>query len=256
MFPSRRHALLTLAASATLAAAPLPLRAAPRAATLRLVATEFPPYTSAALPEGGIASAITRAALDRSGLAMELHFRPWVRALSELQQGVWDGIIGAWKNPERERFMAYPRSLGITNKIGFMARAGSKLAVHDLGRLAGLKIGTVRDYANPPAFEAARLDRDEAVDDLSNLRKLLAGRVDLALIDKGVAHHLLQTELREAAQALVWLEPPVAEMPLYTALSRRKPAHQAQLVAFDRGLVELQTSGELSRILQRHARWY
>lgn len=248
---SRRSALLGLAA------APLALRAQAGAAPrLRLVATEFPPYTTAALEGGGIASAITRAALERAGWVMELQYRPWVRALSELQQGAWDGVIGAWQSPERERFMAFPRPLGITNKIGFLARAGSAIAVHDLSKLAGLKIGTVRDYANPAAFEQAKLQRDEAVDDLSNLRKLLAGRIDLALIDKGVAFHLLQTQLREAATALTWLEPAVAEMPLYTALSRSKPGLQTRLAALNKGLAELQASGELARMLQRSARWY
>lgn len=250
--PTRRSALLSLAAM------PLALGAGrARAATpLRLVATEFPPYTSATLPGGGIASAITRAALQHVGLPMELHFRPWVRALSELQQGAWDGVIGAWHSPERERFLLFPRPLGITNKIGFMARAGTDLPVGDLSRLGGLKIGTVRDYANPPAFELARLTRDEAVDDLGNLRKLLAGRVDLALADKGVAFHLLQTLLQDASRALVWLDPAVAEMPLHTALAGHRPHAHAQLAALNRGLAELQASGELARMLQSNARWY
>lgn len=247
--PTRRTALLTLAA------APLGAHAAPAPAPVRLVATEFPPYTGSALDEGGAAVAITRAALARAGLGMELHYRPWARAVGELQQGQWDGIIGAWRSPEREGLMAFPRPLGITNRIGFMGRAGHGLEVHDLRQLGKLRIGTVRDYANPPAFEQARLQRDEALDDLNNLRKLLAGRIDLALIDKGVAFHLLQTQLRDSAHALSWLEPALAEQPLYTALSRRRPEALARLGGFNKGLGELQASGELARLLQRSARW-
>lgn len=260
--PRRRTALLTLAAApwslsqaVMTPARPVADPAPAASGALRLVATEFPPYTGAGLQEGGAAAAITRATLARAGLAMELHLRPWARALSEVQQGMWDGIIGAWYSPERERYLAFPQGLGINNRIGFMARAGSRLAVDDLARLGGLTIGVVRDYANPPAFERARLRRDEALDDISNLRKLLAGRIDLALIDKGVAFHLLQTQLPEAAQALVWLEPAVAEQPLYTALSRRDPASAARLAAFNKGLLDLQGSGELARLLKRNARW-
>lgn len=248
---SRRNALLTLAT------APLSARAAQPAplAPLRLVATEFPPYTTTSLTDGGTAVAITRVALERVGLAMELQYRPWVRALSELQQGQFDGIVGAWFSSERERYLVYPRPLGITNRIGFMARAGHSIVVDDLGKLGQLKIGTVRDYANPPAFEQAQLRRDEAVDDVTNLRKLIAGRIDLALIDKGVAFHLLQTQLRDSAAALTWVEPALADMPLYMALSRRSPQLDARLAAFNRGLSELQSSGDLSRLLQRSARW-
>lgn len=249
--PTRRHTLLMLAAT------PLALesRAQAPAQRIRLVATEFPPYTSAALADGGTAVAITRAALERAGLSMELQYRPWVRALNEVQQGTWDGVIGAWHSSERERFLSFPRPLGITNRIGFMARAGSALVVDDLSRLGHLKIGTVRDYANPPAFEQAKLQRDEALDDISNLRKLLAGRIDLALIDKGVAFHLLQTQMRESAQAFAWLEPALADVPLYMALSRRASELPAKMAAFNKGIGELQTSGELARLLQRSARW-
>ena len=219
---------------------------------LRLVSTEFPPYTSARLEGGGIAAQITRAALARQGLGLELQFRPWVRALSELQRGAWDGAVGLWHSPERDRFLSYGRPLGLNSRIGFMARAGSAISVREPSRLAGLRVGTVRDYVNPPAFERLRLERDEAVDDLGNLRKLLAGRVDLALVDQGVAHHLLQTQLREAATALVWLEPALAEQPLYTALTRQAGTHLPML---NKGLAELQASGELARLLQRGARW-
>lgn len=252
---SRRTVLSSLAALPL----PPPGMAAPvpnAAGHLRLVATEFPPYTTASLADHGAAVAITRAAVERAGMTMELQYRPWVRALNELQQGQWDGVIGAWHSVERESFLAYPRALGITNKIGFMARAGAGIAVDDLKKLAGLTIGVVRDYANPPAFEQAQLRKEEAIDDLTNLRKLAAGRVDLALVDKGVAFHILQTQLREHLHALSWLDPAVADMPLYTAFSRKMPDLAARVTAFSRALNEMQGGGELQRILQRSARWF
>ena len=55
----------------------------------------------------------------------------------------------------------------------------------------GLKIGTVRGYANPPSFLAANLDSEEEGDDFANLRKLEAGRIDLVLIDRSVAEYLI-----------------------------------------------------------------
>lgn len=243
----------------SLAALPLCSFAAPAPnaqGRVRLVATEFPPYTTASLADHGAAVAITRAAVERAGMTMELQYRPWVRALGELQQGQWDGVIGAWHSVERESYMVYPRALGITNKIGFMARVGSNIAVDDLKRLGALTIGVVRDYANPPAFEQMQLRKEEAIDDLTNLRKLAAGRVDLALVDKGVAFHILQTQLREHLNALTWLDPAVADMPLYTAFSKKMPELGPRVAAFSRALNELQMSGELQRILQRSARWF
>jgi polar amino acid transport system substrate-binding protein len=239
-----------------LAGTPWSAGAAPkRPATLRLVATEFPPYTSAGLPDGGIAVAMTQAAFKRAGLDSEVHYRPWARVMVEAERGEWDAVIGVWHSAERERFLAFPKPLGITNRIGFMARAGTAIKVDKLNELSGVTVGVVRGYANPPAFDQTRLRREEAVDDLTNLRKLKAGHIDLALVDKGVAFHLLQTELREVARAFTWLEPAVADLPLYTALARRNPKAPALLDAFNKGLAELQSSGELARLLARSARW-
>lgn len=252
--PTRRQTLSLLAMPAlhgTSQAAP----AAPAAAApvLSIVATEFPPYTTQERADGGPAAAITRAALARGGLDMRLEFRPWSRLLVELQRGLWDGVIGVWHSQQRESFLAFPQPLGIANRIGFMARVASPHEVKDLSRLGGLRIGVVRGYANPPAFVQAALQLDEALDDLGNLRKLLAGRIDLALVDKGVAAHLLRKQLKSEARALVWLEPSVDELPLYTAFARSRAGHESRLAAFNKGMSELQSSGQLARLLQNDA---
>lgn len=250
---TRRDSLVWLAAAALPAMAALPARATD--APLRMVATEFPPYTGSQLPGGGIACEVTRSALAQAGRAMALSFRPWARALLEFQRGEHDGVIGAWRSEERERTMRFPQPLGILNQVGFMARADRRPRVDDLAALRDLRIGVVHGYANPPRFEAANLSTEGAVDDLANLRKLLAGRVDLALIDKGVGAHLLETQLREAAGKLVWLEPAVMELPLYTVFSKGRPEGERLAAAFTRGIGELQGSGRLAMLLQQGARW-
>ncbi len=255
----RRTALLALGSSVVpamqgQAEAPAAPRV-PRGAPLRMVMTEFPPYTGSDLPRGGLATLITRAVLARQGLEMTATVRPWARALSEAQQGVFDGLIAVWRNPERERTLLFPKPLGITNRVGFMARAGSPLNVSDLRRLRGLSIGVVNGYANPPAVEEAQLRLDPAIDDLHNLRKLLVGRIDLALIDKGVAHYLLQTQLPAGLTELTWLEPAVTEIPLYAALSRHAPQAQANFAAFNAGLERMQKDGELDQLLKTFTGW-
>ncbi len=226
-----------------------------RGASLRMVMTEFPPYTGSDLPRGGIATLITRAVLARQGLEMSSNVRPWARALSEAQQGVFDGLIGVWRNTDRERSLLFPRPLGITNRIGFMARVGTSITVSDLRQLRRLTIGVVNGYANPPAIEEAQLKLDPAMDDLHNLRKLLVGRIDLALIDKGVAHYLLQTQLPAGLTELTWLEPAVTEIPLYAALSRHSPEARSNLAAFNASLDRMQKDGELDRLLKTFSAW-
>ena len=112
--PVRRQLLIAGTASVCLAPSLAQAIPAPGKGAVRLVATEFPPYTSAALPFGGTAGAVTRAAMARAGMSMVLQFRPWARALAELQNGQWDGIVGAWHSAEREAYLSFARPLGIT----------------------------------------------------------------------------------------------------------------------------------------------
>lgn len=237
-----------------------PSRARPQTPTrLVLLTTEYAPYMSGNSADGGVALALGRAALERAGIAAEILFRPWARVLAEAERGGADGVLGIWHEASRERYLAYSQGLGISNRIGFIARVGSMIAVDDLPRLRqvpGLRIGTVRGYANPPRFEEMGFQTDLAVDDASNLRKLLAGRIDLVLIDKGVAFHLLQTQLQNVAAQFQWLEPAVADMPLHMALTRRRANHPAMLRDINRGLAELRESGEMARILKRSADWF
>jgi len=252
--PNRRHALALLAAPAVAQAIPTMAPAnTDTEGVLRVVATEFPPYTTQESSDGGPAIAIARAALARTGQTMEMDFRPWSRLIAELQRGIWDGVIGVWRNPERESYLSFPQALGIANRIGFMARSERRIDVRDLSRLKSLRIGIVRGYANPPAFEQANLQCDEALDDLGNLRKLHAGRIDLALVDKGVAAYLLRRQLSEAAASLTWLEPSVADMPLYMAFNRAQATHAQRVAAFNKGMADMQSSGQLARLLMRNA---
>lgn len=227
---------------------------------LHLVSTEFAPYMGEKLPEQGVAVAIVRAALASQGWRLQVAFRPWARALTELEAGQHDGVLGAWYQPERERIMDFAQPMGIDNLVGYYGltkqrQAGANALPADL---TGVHIGTVQGYANPQAFEQAvklGAKADPARDDLTNLRKLLAGRVDLVLIDKGVARYLIATELKAAATQFSWIEPALERMPLHVAMAKSRPQHQSMRELMDRGQEAIARSGELERIRQRWKDW-
>lgn len=216
-------------------------------ATLTLLSTEYPPYTSPSLPRQGIATAIAVEAFRRAGHQVVIQYRPWARALYEAKEGSSDGVVGLWHSREREAFLAYSQPL-VDNVVGFYARADRRHDVRRLPRLRSLTIGVVRGYLKPPNVEAARLRTEEAIDDEANLRKLAAGHVDLALIDKGVARYLLRYRLPEQRGRLVWLEPPVYSLPLYVGFSRRVPGWEQRLAEFNAGLAVMRQDGSLERL--------
>ncbi len=221
------------------------------ALVVRLASTDYPPYFSAALRNDGVVGAITRAALAKRGYTVELHYRPWSRLMAEVQAGSFDGVMAVWHSPEREQFLYYSQPLVYTS-MGFYTRVDQPLAASPLAALKPYTIGTVRGYKNPAAFDAAGLKVEEANDDLTNLRKLAAGRLDLVLIDRALASYLLPRLSSDMAERIHWQGPPIARMPLHVGFYRGNKGAEQLTRQFNLGLAELRHSGELAAILQRY----
>ncbi|MBI3899355.1 MAG: transporter substrate-binding domain-containing protein [Gammaproteobacteria bacterium] len=220
--------------------------------SLRLVSTEFPPYTGKSLAHGGIATEIATEAFKRAGYSVKVEFLPWARALQVGQTGKVDGIVGIWHSKEREQWFDFREPL-LPNSIGFYKRSGTSVAYQSVADLASYSVGVVRSYANPEVFNnAKKLRVEEVVDDETNLRKLGAGRIDLVLIDKGVARYLLDTSLPDLNGKIEWIGPAVAEMPLYVAFSKNAADHEKKSAAFDRGFKALQKDGTLKKLLSKY----
>ncbi|MBV8465489.1 MAG: transporter substrate-binding domain-containing protein [Burkholderiales bacterium] len=224
--------------------------AASSARHLSMVATEFPPYTASNVAEQGLVSAIARAAFRVAGYDTSLVIEPWARALAEVKHGAFDVLLAVWYQPEREQFMAFSDPLW-TNQIGFYGLRSKPINVSSLKSLSPYTIGVVKDYANPADFDAAHLKTEASVDDLTSIRKLAAGRVDLALVDKTLGQFLLRNEAHNMAGKLQWLDPAVASVPLYITISKSRPGYEHIVADFNRGLAELRRTGEYERIVRR-----
>ena len=209
---------------------------------VQLVSTEYPPYMGAALPNGGITVDIVSRAFRRAGYEPVVTFRPWARALDEGRNGDYDGVIFLWHSAEREKYFAFSDALP-ANQIGFYKLKRTPISFHSLADLAAYTIGVGRGYVNPTAFDAAHLRTESGVDDEENLRKLDAGRVELVLIDHGVAAYLLATRLAAFAAELEWIDPPIEEQIQYLGLPLNRPGYQAKLAAFNAALASLYGDG-------------
>ena len=217
---------------------------------LQLASTDYPPYFSSALPEGGTLTALTRAAFKAAGYEITLVFLPWARLMLEVERSKYDGVVAVWYKADREQFLALSAPV-VDTHVGFYGRASLPLDVGSLPNLRTRSIGTVRGYANPPAFEAAGLKTEDVVNDLSNLRKLDKGRLDLVLIDKALAQYLVIQEWPTGNANLMWREPALQTMPLHIGIARSRPNHASLLNDFNRGLAEIRRTGEYARILKR-----
>lgn len=175
-----------------------------------LATLEWPPYTGESLPDGGAASAVVREAFRAMGYELELRFYPWNRVLHEAREN--PEIAGYFpeypENWRRERFLK-SRSIG-TSPLGLASRAEVVINWRSLDDLARYTLGTVAGYANTLEFDAmaarGRLTTDASNSDTLNLRKVLAGRVDAAVVDANVFDHLRKVDpvLRAARDELAF----------------------------------------------------
>ncbi|HEY8025705.1 MAG TPA: transporter substrate-binding domain-containing protein [Burkholderiaceae bacterium] len=219
--------------------------------TIAFASTEFPPFYGADLPNQGVLTDITVRAFKRMGYRVSVQFLPFARTLSYGKEGSVDGVIALWYSEERAQWFVFSEPLA-PNLVGFYKRKRDTIHFNSLQDLTPYRIGTVSGYANPPAFDAAHLTVDAVPSDETNLKKLYAGHIDLALIDQVVARYLIKTKYPEFADALEWMGPALEVRPQYIAFSKKSQNYLTYQKDFSAGLKKLSASGELQSILRQY----
>ncbi len=258
-------ALLAVLVAAALSIAPAAAAVKqPVAATkpvVRLASLDWEPYIGPRMPNQGYVAALIRAAFADQGMKVEIEFYPWARALHLARTGAIDGLMPEYFNASREVEFEYSSAfpggpLVLYKRRGDAVSFSTDPMKHQDAALRGLKakrFGVVRGYLNTPIFDAATyLVKEEANDDATNLRKLVYGRIDLAVIDRRVAERLIRTKYPDYADQIQPMLPALAEPPLYIAFSRKSPRKDDALAAFNRGLAAMRADGRLAALYQRY----
>jgi len=216
-----------------------------------LGSSEYPPFFGEQLPNQGVLTEITVEAFKKVGYQVDVKFMPFARTLQMGKDGEIDGIIVLWHTKEREQWFAFSDPLP-PNQIGFYKRKDKAIHFTTYADLMSYRIGVVNGYANPPGFDEAQLKTEAVTVDKQNLQKLQSGHIDLALIDKWVAQHLIQTEFPQFAEELEWMEPPLESKPQYIAFSKEAKDYEQKLRDFNQGFKQLTDEGRVKAILAKH----
>jgi polar amino acid transport system substrate-binding protein len=226
---------------------------------LRLVTGNYPPYEyeEDGQPKGMVVE-IVQEAFRRAGHAVSIEVMPWARALQEAQSGRADGIFAAVKTPERERQLAYTREPLVPLVVSLFVRKDSGIRYDGrLQPLAHYRFGVVNRFSNGPRFDGAMaagvLPLVEAANGTeSNIRKLMAGRIDVMVNNRYGAHYFLRRLGLD--DQVAELQPPLDASPSYLAFSRARDDLAALREAFDRALAAMKADGSFQRIVEAHSR--
>ncbi|WP_235981310.1 substrate-binding periplasmic protein [Aquipseudomonas ullengensis] len=221
------------------------------AAELRLATLEYPPYSSQLMPAGGSIVELTTRAFATQGQRVRIDFLPWARVRADLHSGLYQGALALWPQEIMEEKLNASRPL-FYSQLGLFVRRSKPQHFRQLSDLKGHKVGIVRGYGYPPTILRSGIAIEEAVDDISNLRKLEARRFDLVLLERTVGEYLIAAD-DELRGKLIWQEPALERLPLFIGFRPQTPGQPDWAAMFERGLRELHASGEYMQILRRHA---
>lgn len=218
---------------------------------LTLVAEDdWAPYSS--LKHGqahGLAVDIVRAAYQEMGVQVTFRSMPYARCMKLVEVGREVGCFNSLKDATTAPVFAFGRQPLFTATIAIYSHqpeAGMTVAA-----LAGKRVGLTNGYTYGSEVEQdRRMLKDKAVSDLASLRKLVAGRLDYALVYTRVADQLQHLYSQEFSGRLYRVGT-VIENPLYVSFSRRNLRSESAMLQLDRGLQRLHQNGQYQQILQQ-----
>ena len=224
------------------------------AAQLVAVTTEFPPFQSASPQPWGQALDIARELARRNGDTLDIQFLPWARAYQKAETTPGVLIFCLARTAEREHRYQWLGQIASGDVTVWQLAARRDLNARTLEQARRWQLGaTVGDmkmqYLLQQGFVIGQ-NLQESGDDLSNIRKLFAGRIDLLPFSH---RQVLQYRSAQAGLDFAALKPafslPALAQPLYLAFS---PGSDSALVRrYQASFRQLQRSGWLAR-QQRH----
>lgn len=218
---------------------------------LVIVSEAFAPYVfeQRGAPRG-FDYEVSKAVLAKLGYTLTLQFAPWRRALVMAASNQVDGVLGIGRGNqnEREAFLAFPDEALSGSRVSLFFLKSKPFRYEGLFSLAGKTIGTLAGYTYSPDFASAPYFTREPVDTHEqNLRKLLRGHIDLALIDTAVGLYAAQ-QLGVAGE-FAYEPHTISGGRQYIAFTRAR-GHEELAEAFSKALVAFKKTAEYRAIFK------
>ncbi|HYC04285.1 MAG TPA: transporter substrate-binding domain-containing protein [Azospirillaceae bacterium] len=232
------------------------LASAPAAAeAVKLTSLDWPPFSGASLPLQGATTAVVQEVFKASGDAVTVEFLPWQRAVDTALKGQgYAGYFPEYFSKElADGSCNFSKPIG-SSPLGFVELKAAPVTWATLSDLKGKAIGTVQGYVNEAEFDrmaaAGELTVDPAPDDATNLRKVAAGHLPLAVIDRNVMEYLLAFDpALKAVRDKLRFNAKVLETKDLLICFRKDAAGAAARDRFDKGLAKVNVGAVMSEAL-------
>lgn len=215
-----------------------------------LTTLDWEPYIGSSLKNNGYVAIVVREAFKRSGIETEFQFNQWSRSVGLAKSGKVDGYFPEYYSEEVKSYAMFSEPFP-GGPLGFFKLKKNNISYQRLEDLKGYKIGTVIGYVNTKEFDdAGFLVKDPSKDDLTNFKKLAAGRIDLVVADKFVGMELIKTQMPDEINNIEFMSKPLEEKDLYVCISNQSKNAAGYLKAFNDGLKMMKADGTIDKILK------
>ncbi|MBU1564612.1 MAG: transporter substrate-binding domain-containing protein [Proteobacteria bacterium] len=212
-------------------------------------ADPYPPFVDQSDPQEGLSLAIIRAAYKTQGYTVTMEFVPWARAKSLTIEGKYDILPDCWINEENKKTMLFSDPYAV-NVVKFIKRADDPFEYAGMESLKGKKIGAIRGYNYSDDFKEPKdFTREDVTDLMTNIKKVIGGRVDLTLEDEIVAKVQIAKNDPALLSQIKFGEKAFDSKSLYVSAGLANPRHQEIIGAFNKGLAEIKANGEFAKIM-------
>jgi polar amino acid transport system substrate-binding protein len=227
----------------------LSVSAMAQAKVLVAAADPYPPFLDNDNPKQGISMELIRAAFATQGYTVKWENVPWARAEAGVKDGIYDFLPDTWMTEARKAYLAYSDPYAV-NEVVFIKKKGDSFEFNGLDSLKGKTVGIVKDYGYGDVFmKSALFTREEAVDIITNIRKLTLGRVDLTLEDGIVARATIMKLDPGLLSQIEFTKGSLSSNNLYIAPGLKNPRYQEIIAAFNKGLKAIKADGSYQKIL-------
>ncbi|MBN2651471.1 MAG: transporter substrate-binding domain-containing protein [Spirochaetales bacterium] len=215
-------------------------------------ADPWPPFIIDDNDSQGLAMEIIRAAYKTQGYEVVMNIVPWARAEIGVRNGTYDLLPPTWYTEERSKVFDFSDAYAY-NQVKFIKRKGDLFVYTDISDLTGKVIGVVRGYGYDDAFSTAtNFKKYESADFITNIKMLVANRLDLTIEDEIVARSVIQQEDPALLDQIEFVDRPLSKKPLYLAVGLQNPRCKELISAFNKGLKVIKADGTYSKIVAKY----
>lgn len=227
---------------------------------LKIGTGEWIPLTGEKMEGQGIATEILKEAFSEEGIDVEIAFFPWKRCQFMLEENQLDGIFPYTRNDERISKFNYSQGLiNVKTVFFYLEKKIEKLKFEKYEDLKEYRIGGVLGYWYEETLNKAGLSLDLVASDEQNIKKLLAGRIDVAIMTDIGGWYLIQNQFPDYLKQfkttdynLPWQKLNDKESVSCLIVSKKNTNGSEIIDKFNKGLNKIKKNGKYQKIMDKY----